>query len=368
MSSITTPSPEFSIEESDVRHVISILSVTFILATVTVPLRFIARQKLKTPFFLDDWLILGASILAAVPVWVYVESAYKQELGRQVEFNGPAAQINFRKKQYSCELVSVLAIVFTKLSILAFYWRVFSSQMMQVLIRITAGVVICGSTGFFMTSAIQCNPIHKVWDTVIGGTCINTNAFHLANAAFNIITDFSLLVLPLHVIWKLQISQSKKVMVSCLLTLGGLIISVVSVLRLCSLVHLNLRSDDVTWEVVYPTIWSIGEIQLGVLCACLPFLRPLFTANTQKVQGDVFSRRQTRRCNTQSQELVERDENFEEPKGEVVTHVWAGTDQTVEENWPDEWRQEIRVTRVLEWSAEEPANSLDRSSTAILGV
>jgi hypothetical protein len=138
----------------------------------------------------------------------------------------------------------------------------------------------------------------------------------------------------------------------------------------------------VTWDIVYPTIWTIGEIQLGVFCACLPFLRPLFTEYTRKVQGAIFSPRQTHQCSTRSQELAESDDTLEEPKGEVVTHVWTETDQSVdEEKWPDadegrwpqevdegKWRQEIVVTRVFEWSAEEPANSLDRSSTAFIGV
>lgn len=77
------------------------------------------------------------------------QAAFTQELGRHVEINGLNAQINFRKKLYFGELVSMFAIVSTQLSILAFYLRIFGlSQMTQVLIRVTGGVVVCGRIGF----------------------------------------------------------------------------------------------------------------------------------------------------------------------------------------------------------------------------
>ncbi|KAH9206929.1 hypothetical protein DL95DRAFT_263982, partial [Leptodontidium sp. 2 PMI_412] len=265
ISSTTQFPPEFDIDKSEVRRVTSVLIVTFIFTAFTVPLRFFARRKLKTPFFLDDWIILGALVC----------SAFTQELGHHVEINGLNAQIDFRKKLYFGELVSILAIGSTKLSILAFYWRTFGfSRIMSMLIRVTAGVVVCGTISFFITSIFQCSPIHKVWDIVAEGTCINTYVFFLANPAFNIITNFSLLVLPLHSIWKLQITKPKKVEICCLLTLGGLII-VISILRLCSLIHLKLTSADVTWNMVFPAIWLSVEMQVGIFCACLPFLRQL---------------------------------------------------------------------------------------------
>jgi hypothetical protein len=62
MSSTTQLSPELDIDKSEVRRVTSVLIVTFIFTAVTVPLRFFARRKLKAPFFLDDWIILGALV------------------------------------------------------------------------------------------------------------------------------------------------------------------------------------------------------------------------------------------------------------------------------------------------------------------
>src|SRR5271155_524357 len=47
-----------------------------------------------------------------------------------------------------------------------------------------------------------------------------------------------------------------------------------SILRLHSLYVIS-RSDDVTWDNVGAATWSSVELNVGIMCACLPTLRPL---------------------------------------------------------------------------------------------
>lgn len=39
----------------------------------------------------------------------------------------------------------------------------------------------------------------------------------------------------------------------------------------------DLSEDDLTWNYVSPAIWSAAEPSIGVVSACLPSLRPLFS-------------------------------------------------------------------------------------------
>jgi hypothetical protein len=57
MSSTTPLSQMSDIDKSEARHVISVLTVTFVLATATVPLRFMFKWKLKVCFLFEDWLL-----------------------------------------------------------------------------------------------------------------------------------------------------------------------------------------------------------------------------------------------------------------------------------------------------------------------
>ena len=56
----------------------------------------------------------------------------------------------------------------------------------------------------------------------------------------------------------------------------GLIATLVSILRLRSLVHFG-RTRNPTWDLVDLTIWSVTESKVGIICACLPMAAVFFT-------------------------------------------------------------------------------------------
>lgn len=50
--------------EEDSRQEVRTLTIVFtVLAVIVVGLRFVSRQKIKAPFWVDDWLILAALVL-----------------------------------------------------------------------------------------------------------------------------------------------------------------------------------------------------------------------------------------------------------------------------------------------------------------
>lgn len=54
----------------------------------------------------------------------------------------------------------------------------------------------------------------------------------------------------------------------------GIFVSVVSIVRLSILMGLNLANGDVTYNLSQVFIWSMVEVQVGLICGCLPSLRP----------------------------------------------------------------------------------------------
>ena len=63
---------------------------------------------------------------------------------------------------------------------------------------------------------------------------------------------------------------------------GFLSVCVVSIYRICKIAELSL--EDGPWTDVEPAIWSIVEVCVGILCACLPTFRPLFVSAFQSRQ------------------------------------------------------------------------------------
>lgn len=89
----------------------------------------------------------------------------------------------------------------------------------------------------------------------------------------NILTDFILLVTPLPYVWTLNAPTGQRLMLAGIFLLGCFI-TVVSSLRLSILMRVDLASADYTWKMKEVLLWSIVEVDVGLICACLPSLKP----------------------------------------------------------------------------------------------
>ena len=74
-----------------------------------------------------------------------------------------------------------------------------------------------------MACIFQCSPVRAAYDITIPTeekNCININAFYLANAAVNILTDFLTYTLPLRLVTRLHLPWRQKVGLAVMLCLG----------------------------------------------------------------------------------------------------------------------------------------------------
>jgi hypothetical protein len=61
---------------------------------------------------------------------------------------------------------------------------------------------------------VQCSPVEMLWNPAVQGTCWNPNVFNSYNyfvSAYTTLTDIVLAVVPVSVLWKLQMPTSTKV-------------------------------------------------------------------------------------------------------------------------------------------------------------
>ena len=86
--------------------------------------------------------------------------------------------------------------------------------------------------------------------------------------------DFLLALIPITLIWPLQMSVPKKLLISTLLGFGILagIFGTLKTSRLRTLTELS----DISWITVDLFLWNSLEINLLIIAAAIPTLRPLF--------------------------------------------------------------------------------------------
>jgi hypothetical protein len=124
---------------------------------------------------------------------------------------------------YIAENVYVPVLATTKLSILAFYLRIFSHQhLFRLFVYLTIFLILISTSIISVLTIVQCQPIKYFWDRDVKGICLDVNALAYANSAMSITQDIVIVVLPIPVVWKLNMNKRKKFGVALMFTLGGL--------------------------------------------------------------------------------------------------------------------------------------------------
>lgn len=119
-------------------------------------------------------------------------------------------------------IIYPLAITAIKASILLLYQRMFDTPKFVLSVRIIGAVVAAWCIAVVLVQIFDCNPIHGFWDTSTPSTCIDGAHFYIGSAVPNILTDVIILVLPIHMVWRLQTSLAQKIALSFTFLTGAL--------------------------------------------------------------------------------------------------------------------------------------------------
>jgi uncharacterized membrane protein YiaA len=162
----------------------------------------------------------------------------------------------------------------TKLSICFLYRRLFERTKAVFNIALWSIIVLIAGYYFaaIMATIFTCTPVQKSWYKKMDGHCINTNSFFYANSGFNIGTDIMVILLPVPIIHSLHLPIKQRLMLGLVFSVG-IFATATSVIRIFTL-NTATKDTDTTWEVAGSTLWSAIEINVAIICACLPMLRP----------------------------------------------------------------------------------------------
>ncbi|EFR05444.1 integral membrane protein [Nannizzia gypsea CBS 118893] len=254
--------------------IVIIINTTFTtLAIIAVILRFYAINVIGRSYYLSDYLIvlgliftIGTAVLAMVAVidggaGLHMYQANEHQL------------LMLLKTFVAGPVIWSTATTFTKLSILSFYHKVFGSKhSMRIAVYIESIITIALYLAGVLEPFLLCRPFSYTWDKSVNGTCGNATKAYLAVAVTNLIVDLSIYLLPIPVLWKLQMNRTKRVAL-CSIFGVGLVVCIFSGLRIYAVLTLNV--NDYSHSMIKDITFGGLEVELGTINACLPFYRPL---------------------------------------------------------------------------------------------
>ncbi|KAK1705956.1 uncharacterized protein BDZ83DRAFT_594011, partial [Colletotrichum acutatum] len=142
----------------------------------------------------------------------------------------------------------------TKLSVLFFYLRVFTSPPMRLATKMTFLIVILWGIGNILQTLLVCHITNGKWHATNQDICREHEASILSTGLFNCITNTVIMLVPLYTIWSL-----KKVSVSTRWGLSGVFFL-----------------EQVVRNMPVATFLTVLETNLTILCNSLPMLLPLW--------------------------------------------------------------------------------------------
>jgi hypothetical protein len=120
-----------------------------------------------------------------------------------------------------------LSLLFIKLSILFHLKRLFAPQRLgnetmwyTIWALVVAHILFYAAHDILVIAA--CNPRPKIWNPILNGTCINIQALVFAAAIVNAVSDFTIILIPILRVWKLQLAKNHKLNLTIVFAAGAL--------------------------------------------------------------------------------------------------------------------------------------------------
>lgn len=181
--------------------------------------RFLSRRIIKQRYGIDDFFALGALLL-------FVALAIEQYL---LAYNGTGSgapsmtkMAAMGKLEFSSQITYTLVTLAAKLSILLLYRRVFMLRIKWFRIAWWSCVVLSSaySIVLFITNMAQCapNPPSALWRDRAG--CGPNIAEAATMGYLNAFVDLTILILPIRMVWTLQMSTKQKIAIAAVFGLG----------------------------------------------------------------------------------------------------------------------------------------------------
>ncbi|KAJ5788144.1 hypothetical protein N7457_003134 [Penicillium paradoxum] len=232
--------------------------ITYLLATICLALRYFQAFKLTKKADVD-LVIVTISYGLALLYFVTIVNLMDYGWGKHMWNVSLADLMEFNKHLLINTLTYLICPAVTKMAILSVLYRINPSKIYRVLVSIVGVAIFAYTLALCAITGGPCNPLHA-------GTTKCLENVASSQAVLNITSDLAVIILPIPMIHNLQFSLKQKITVGCLLALGSAV-TICSIARLPYVLLLGTTADTTYTEAILG-VWSIVEVNLGIICAC----------------------------------------------------------------------------------------------------
>ncbi|KAI9375556.1 hypothetical protein BJX61DRAFT_549254 [Aspergillus egyptiacus] len=274
--------------------IIAMLAVFVSLMLLAVLVRVYARARILKSWGWDDTTCILTAIGSLANMGSFVK-LLDLGLGRHMwDIPVTVFMSESNARFLAASIAYPWTVGFTKISILLLYRRLF--PLSRIRIGIWIGIIMIGTLygAFIIISGVNIAKCVTVSPNISPFCDFVHLGLVIWQAAFNVVTDFYLVILPLPRILRLQISTKRKIGL-CITFASGLGACAASIARLAISVRNLFTGWDAMWVSGKLALYSIAEINIGIIVSCV-FTFPIFFSRLRQSKlcsklSSLFSRR-----------------------------------------------------------------------------
>lgn len=117
----------------------------------------------------------------------------------------------------------MIVLGLTKTAILAFFLQLFPNEGFRKVCWATVGACAVFFPTFSLFTIFYCTPVSYTWEGWTGevqGRCLNYNLFAWIQTSINIVLDTFILLMPLPLLWRLNMGRRKRILLMCMFSVG----------------------------------------------------------------------------------------------------------------------------------------------------
>ncbi|KAK6002015.1 hypothetical protein QM012_002505 [Aureobasidium pullulans] len=254
-------------------------------AFAVVSARFFCRIRMgsKRGLWWDDLFILLAFIFA-VGFGAIVNVAMGHYGWDRHIWDIPLDVLSSSGKAYTAaKILFIVSSTCVRTALLLFYlWLIKDLAEMSlrrvIYVVMTLNAALCLVS--ILISIFRCSPIDAAWKIYHNDAkCVPEGVFITTIGALLTVMDFVVNILPLPIVARLNVAFQQRLAATVLLSLGT-IATAAGIVREVYVYRAFIGTKDSTWGALPLWICADVEIYVGLLCACVPSLRPLWTKIT----------------------------------------------------------------------------------------
>lgn len=287
---IPTPLDPAWIAEDNRPNLFAIAGTFLTLSILMVILRIYVKIRILKTLGPDDYVMVAA-LLFAIGNMICNILQSRNGWGRHLNTITPAHYKEYQHITFFKSQLFVLGVNAVKVSIALLLMRLTTLSRYRNFLWGTIVFMVCFTIACLGTLIFICSPIAGAWDPVVRakGHCYSLEIFRnigLFNTVVNVMTDVMFATIPIPLIWRLQANLRTRI--SLVLTLSlGYFACAAGIVKGVKQVNFLRMKDSTFWEEI--NTWGFVELNLGIIAACVPTVKPLLRKVFEYTKGGTRS-------------------------------------------------------------------------------